>query len=67
MACPPARSLPALLHELSDCLATAITDDAVSQMSTEAESVAVRMRSVLLSLVGECIHVETGDTLGQLQ
>lgn len=55
------RTLPALLHELSDCLASAVTDDAVSQLSSEAESVAVRMRSVLLSLLGECIHVETGD------
>lgn len=64
MAC--SRSLPALLHELSDCLATAFTDDAVSQMSSEAESVAVRMRSVLLSLVGECIHVETGAVLDPL-
>lgn len=55
------RTLPALLHELSDCLASAAVDDSISQLSSEAESVAVRMRSVLLSLLGECIHVDTGD------
>jgi hypothetical protein len=59
------RSLLALLHELSDCLATALSEDAITQQSAEVESVALRMRKVLLSLLGDCIQVQTGGVFSK--
>jgi hypothetical protein len=52
--------LSVLLDDLSDCLMAA-SDSSNSPHGSEIQ-LSSRMRAVLVSLLGECIHVKTGET-----
>ncbi len=56
--------LSALLNDLSDCLMAA-SDSSGSPHGSELQ-LSTRMRTVLVSLLGECIDVKTGNKLAPL-
>ncbi len=56
--------LSALLNDLSDCLMAA-SDSTSSPYGSELQ-LSTRMRTVLVSLLGECIDVKTGEKFASL-